>query len=444
MASTIQMSRRGFLAALGGTAALAGLSACALNSGSKPKTGPTNLDVEQTINVWDYDPTGIDLWVDADKKFGDYFTAKYPKVKVKRTTTGFQGFAEALLTSVAGGAKYDVIYGWSPWLPQFVKNNVVTPLDDYLKNDGDVSADAFYDYGKDMRGGKLYGLAWYASAEFMYYNRTALKNAGLGDPAQLDAAGQWTFDAFKQLAQAATKSTPNGPVYGFDMGITRGTGDFSAFSRASGSDLWDTDMKKSLADSPVNVALWTFIQDFYRQKLTPTPSEGSGLNKTLGFGNERIMMMISGANYFRQADQDKVASKFDIGLSRIPKGPGGQSHVSFLNSYYMGAHGDNANGAWAWYKERSFSPKAVELYVATGAGRFPDKKDQKAVTVYPFENAELFEQIRKDMYAVRVIDQEFKFEDLYGAAWDQLALKSGNAQQLLTKLASDANQLIGS
>jgi len=440
------LTRRHFITILGGSAAVAGLSACALgstNKGASPSTGPAKLDVAQTIEIWDYDPTGIDVWVAADKAFAAYFKEKYPKITIKRSQAPFTGFAEGLLTSVAGGAKYDVIYGWAPWLPQFMKNNVVSTLDPFLKNDGSVSADSFHDYGKDVVDGSTYGLAWYASADFLFYNKTALAAAGLADPAKLDAAGQWTYDAFQKLANSATIAGKK-PTYGFDMGTTRGSGDYSAFSRGWGSDLWDKGFTKSLLDSPENVKLWSWIQNFYQQKLTPLPSEGSGLAEAVGFGDKRITMMISGANYFRQAAQDKVPAKFDIGMSRIPAGPGGQAHVAFLNSYFMGSRGSNAAGGWAWYKERSFSDKASALYVDTGASRFPVRKDQKPVTRYAWEDPNLFTLIGKDMYPVRVAPVQTKFDALYGAAWDNMVLKSGTPQELLTKLAADSNALLKS
>ena len=111
------ISRRAFLAALGGSAAMVGLAACSTGTaganGSKnssgptasanPSTGPTNQAKPQTINVFDYDSTGIDLWVQADQKFESYFSEKYPNITVKRTKTPFSGYAEALLTAVAGG-----------------------------------------------------------------------------------------------------------------------------------------------------------------------------------------------------------------------------------------------------------------------------------------------------------------------------------------------------
>jgi ABC-type glycerol-3-phosphate transport system substrate-binding protein len=226
------LDRRQFLTVLGGSAAYIRFGALRNN----PDTGTASvaeatvgLDEEQSIEVFDYDPTGSDAAVAADREFEAYFKEKYPTITVNRTVAGFAGFAEQLLTSVAGGAKYDVIYGWPPWLPQFIENEVVSALDPFLENEPDLSADDFYDYGKDVAGGKIYGLSWVAEAQFFFNNKTALAAAGLDDPAELDAAGEWTYDTFRQLAQDAS-SAGDRPIYGFDMSFTRVSGVFSAFS----------------------------------------------------------------------------------------------------------------------------------------------------------------------------------------------------------------------
>src|SRR5690606_17400626 len=115
------------------------------------------------------------------------------------------------------------------------QNRVVQPLDPFLASEADLSADSFYDYGKDMSDGDLYGLAWYASAQFLFFNKTAFEAAGLDDPATLDAAGKWDFDALRSAAEALTSGSGTETVFGMDLSGTRGTGDFSAFSRAWGS-----------------------------------------------------------------------------------------------------------------------------------------------------------------------------------------------------------------
>lgn len=439
-----EVNRRTFLIGAAGTITLLGLAACTpgQTQTNSPLTGPTDPSDEQSIKVWDYDPTGIDAWVAADEEFGAYFADKYPAISVDISRAPFGGFAEALLTSIAGGAKYDVIYGWSNWLPQFRQNRVVQPLDPFLASEADLSADSFYDYGKDMSDGDLYGLAWYASAQFLFFNKTAFEAAGLDDPATLDAAGKWDFDALRSAAEALTSGSGTETVFGMDLSGTRGTGDFSAFSRAWGSDIWNADLTESEMDSAANQELYAYIRDFFASRIAPTPSEGFTLSETVGFGNERIMMGISGANYFRTADQAGVADRFEIGLSRLPSGPGGQHHVCFINSYYMGTKGENTNGGWAWYKERSFSETANDLYTSTGAGRFPVRRDLEPASVYDFEDVEFFNSIREEMFATRVIDEQAKFDDAFGTTWDELALQDGDIAAGLANLATTADQLV--
>jgi multiple sugar transport system substrate-binding protein len=441
--SDTNLGRRGFLALTGGTVAAFSLAACFRDgdSSTPEKVGKSfDMTARQTIEVWDFDATGIDAWVDADKQFDAYFKDTYPNVTVNKTKAAFTGFAEALLTSVAGGKKYDVIYGWAPWLPQFKESGVVDPLTAYIEADPVVSPDLFYDYGKDELDGEVYGLGWYASAEFLYYNKTVVAAAGVPDPAELDASGTWTYDALKTFVEAVSTSGSK-PVYGFDMGVTRGTGDYGAFAKGWGTDLWNDDQSGSLLASDENVALWSWIQDFYNEKSSPLPSEGSGLAESVGFGDQRILMFVSGANYFRTADQQNVDDLFDIGLVRIPKGPGGQSAVTYVNSYFMGAQGGNRGAGWEWYKERTFSDKARELYTVTGASRFPVRRDQEPVTVYDFEDADLFKTISKDMYKVPAVNNQAKFDEAYGASWDELVL-GGSPEKLLGELATTSTSLV--
>lgn len=440
------LNRRTFLIGATGTAALFGLAACsdAQNQSSTPLTGPDDPSDEQTVKVWDFDPTGIDAWVAADEEFGAHFSELYPSIDVEISRAPFGGFTEALLTSIAGGARYDVIYGWSNWLPQFRTNEVVQPLDTFLDGEADLSADSFFDYGKDVSAGQLYGLAWYASAQFMLFNKTAFDAAGLPDPATLDAAGQWDYPALREAAEGLTSGSGTDIVFGMDLNGTRGTGDFSALSRGWGSDIWNEDLTKSLMDSPENQELYAYIRDFYASRVAPVPTEGFALSETVGFANERIMMIISGANYFHTADQAGLTDRFEIGLSRIPAGPGGQEHVCFINSYYMGAEGANTNGGWLWYKERSFSEKANELYTSTGAGRFPVRRDLAPATVYEFEDLDFFNSIRDSMYATRVIDEQARFDETFGTTWDELALQDGDIPAKLAELTAAADQLVAS
>jgi multiple sugar transport system substrate-binding protein len=389
------------------------------------------------VQVFDYDSTGSDLWVAADKDFEAYFKEKHPNITVKRTTAPFTGFAERLLTSLAGGASYDCIYGYSAWLPQFVSNHAVQPLASFLKQDTGVSEDSFFDYGKDSHKGKTYGLAWYVGAQFPMYNKTEIKKAGLPDPADLDSKGKWDYSALQNLARELTRTgSDSKQVYGIDMSFTNIDSTYNAWSRCWGTDVWNSSFTKCLLDSPRNVELWKYIQNFYTNKWTPTPT---GVNGSDPFGIEQVMMTVTGPFYFRTAIQDKVPQRFDIGMTRNPKGAGGQTSVAGVNAYYMG-NGSNPTGGWTWYGERSFSARANKLYLAVGSGRFPVRKSVQPATQYSWEDVSLYNALRRDMFASPISPQESEFEQLYTNTWDEMALKNGSIKTLLTQLTQQADQ----
>ena len=180
--------------------------------------------------VFDYDPTGADAWVAADEEFVQYFAEKYPNYVVVREQTPWTGFTEKLLTSIAGGSRYDVIYGYWQWLPLFIENDVVGPLDDLIDADTTIAADDFFDYAKETVEGDTYGLAWFISGWLHWYNMTAVNEAGYTTPKEMNENGEWDYDAWFQFATDFTSRAGGVPIYGYDMASARGVSVYATTS----------------------------------------------------------------------------------------------------------------------------------------------------------------------------------------------------------------------
>lgn len=330
-----------------------------------------------TLKLWDYDSTGDDFWVQADKNFELYYGAKYPNVKIERTRAPWTGFTEKFLTSVAGGAKYDVIYGWGGWLPQFIENKVVKPLDELLAADKEVDLKDFYEAGKEVIDGKVYGLGWFLTPFFVWYNKKAVLAKGLSEPRELDKQAKWDYDAWYNFAKAMASEDKGIRTFGFDLTVTGYVGDMAVMSKNWGSSLWDEKFTKCTVNSDENVKLWEFFQKFYKERLAPLPTEGGFLNEQVGFANQRIMGCITGANYVRSAVQQKAPTNFDIGMAPMPKGPKSQAHMLYINSFYLSSKGDNPDAAWTFYKERSFSGRGQDL-LAHRRGSLPAPQERQA------------------------------------------------------------------
>ncbi|MGI6207018.1 MAG: ABC transporter substrate-binding protein [Anaerolineae bacterium] len=447
-----RVSRRELLVGMGAMAGAGVLAACA-PAAQAPQSQPAAEEQgstqapaaaggeQTTVRIFDYDPTGTDLWVTADAEFTTYFAEKYPDIKVEREQAPWAGFAEKLLTSLAGGSKFDVIYGYWEWLPLFVENNAVGPLDDLIEADPEISADDFFDYAKEMVDGKTYGLAWFISSHFFWYNKTRVEAAGQPDPKELDKQGKWDYTAWYEFAKAMTGEEDGAPVFGFEMGNFGITTVYCMPAWAHGSDLWNEDFSDCLLDQPVHTDIWKYLQTFYKEGLTPMPGQTGQGEQGPGFTNGRVAGTEAGQWLGRTLVQEKTPDLFDIGMVRFPTGPAGTYAVAALNSYYFSSAPSDPTAAFTWYKERSFSEAAYKIYGPIGVGPFPSRKSIAPVAVFPFEDTEVYESIRPTMHAYRTSPKETEFSALFTAAYDEMILETRPIEQILAQLAEEAEAL---
>jgi multiple sugar transport system substrate-binding protein len=419
--------------------ALAACQPVAQPAGGDQAAAPAQAAV--TTHIFDYDPTGTDAWVTADADFVKYFSEKYPNIEVVREQAPWTGFTEKLLTSVAGGSKYDVIYGYWEWLPLFMENNVVGPLDDLLAADAEIPPDDFYDYAKETVDDKVYGLAWFISGWLHWYNKTAVADAGSPEPKQLDQEDKWDYDAWYQFAKQFTSEQDGAPIYGYDMSSTRSATVYIMLAWAHGTELWNDDFTQSIVNSPENIQVWNWLQQFYKEGLSPTPSSGPQ-EQAPGFTNGRAIATMAGQWYTRNIVQDGAPDKFDIGMVRFPKGPQGQFSVAALNSFYFSSAPESPEAGWTWYKERSFSPTAGQIYASIGGGRFPSRKSMAPATLYDWEDTEVYESIRPILRTYRTSPKESEWTTLWQAAWDEMILGTRPIEEILGQLAEESTQLV--
>jgi multiple sugar transport system substrate-binding protein len=410
-------------------------------SGQQSQTGAVAGAEQVVVRVFDYDPTGTDAWVTADQQFVEYFTEKYPEIEVIREQAPWTGFTEKLLTSIAGGAKYDVIYGYWQWLPQFIENDVVGPLNDVIAGDSEINDSDFYDYARENVDGQTYGLAWFISGWLHWFNRSAVEEAGHADLKALDVDGEWTYDTWYQFAKEMTGEREGAPIFGYDLGSTRSPSVYTMLAWAWGTTMWDEGFTQSTMNSAENVELWTYIQQFYNEGLSPKPGT-AGLEESNGFTNGRIMGTMAGQWFTRNIVQDGAPEAFDIGMVTFPTGPAGKYSVAALNSFYFSKDPSDASAAWTWYKERSFSPKAGEIYAAIGGGRFPSNRNIAPAVLYEWEDTEVYESIRPILRPYSASPKESEFVEMWGAAWDEMVLGTRSVPEVLEQLASEATDLV--
>lgn len=115
------------------------------------------------------------------KKTVANYQKAHPDVKINLEVVNWDNLYDKLTTDVAAGSAPDVSIIGTRWLTDFVKNDVVEPLDTYITPAQKAAyIPTFLNPGR--LNGKIYGLPVAASARAMYYNKDVLKKAGVTNP----------------------------------------------------------------------------------------------------------------------------------------------------------------------------------------------------------------------------------------------------------------------
>ncbi len=164
-------------------------------AGAAALAGPGLL--RSTIGAAEAAPTTIVSWASAGQRWEfpqrgvlPLFNKKFPDIKVQITA---EPIADMLpKTAVAMAAKsdrYDVIHDDYVFVPQFIAQGALEPLEPYLDRDPAFKKDILADIPENVldlyrdkpaaQGGKLYGLPPDSNAQLQYYRADVFEKAGL-------------------------------------------------------------------------------------------------------------------------------------------------------------------------------------------------------------------------------------------------------------------------
>src|SRR5215470_8861093 len=135
-----------------------------------------------------------------DMDLSDEYMKMNPNVTIKTEDVPFNDYMKKLQTMFAADIGPDVLWN-SIWRqPRFAEANSIIPLDDLTKNDSSLPKYAQTALNMGKIKGTLYGLPLAASTWVLHYNSDLFKEAGLKNPAELKAAGDWTWQRLQEAA----------------------------------------------------------------------------------------------------------------------------------------------------------------------------------------------------------------------------------------------------
>ncbi len=364
-----------------------------------PKTGQATL-VSALMVLRGQDPAWIDSW---HAVFAD-FQARHPAYKLEVNETSFGGVTSRALTFMAAGFTFDAIYGFIDWLGLFADAGIIQSINPFITTDTEISTDDFHDFGILSHRGIVYGLAWQLAAHPIWFNADRFQEAGLKTPAALEAEGNWTWEAVLDAALKLTRRAGGGITFGGLQVFPMFTSFLPYYAWAWGADLWDEDCTEATFNTPEFTDAVQYCVDLF---ATHDVIGGNFLYGTQG-------MVERAPDIARQFNEGIAARElFSIGMAPRPQGPDGdRGTVMTPSAIFLGSGAKNADGAWAFQKY-TVSAAAQPHFAVFGQGRFNANKHLKPLTLYPFENADVYTQMAGEG---RPEPQLLQQKELY-AAW---------------------------
>ena len=159
---------------------------------------------EVRVTVAEYSAKTGPYFEEAKKEF----EAANPGITINFEIVPWDVLLQKLTTDMGAGSNADLSIIGTRWLIDFVKEDAVEPLDNYVTPEfKDRFIETFL--SPSIMDGKTYGLPIAASARAMYYNKELLEKAGVANPPA-------TWAELKDAA-AKIKDSAGGAAYGFGL-----------------------------------------------------------------------------------------------------------------------------------------------------------------------------------------------------------------------------------
>ncbi|WP_284990945.1 extracellular solute-binding protein [Arthrobacter sp. efr-133-TYG-120] len=319
----------------------------------------------------------------------DAFAKVHPEIKVKVQAiqaADWKDFFTKILTMVAAGTPPDVVYVATEGAQLFAEK-LAHPLDEYLRRDAADMKEYFADVHPSlveafMYKGSLFQLPIDWNAANMYYNTSALQQAGLERPAD-----NWTQVDFRSTLASMRKARPQDftPYYwtnrlfgGVVPWLYANDTSFLKESKSTGGEwLWDSfyaqDPSRGLrsggyqwlepnADDPRVYESFDYLRGLVKDGLGVRPEEGGG-NSLVGlFASNRIGMTPAGG-YWVEGLHEAGMKEDGFDVQFFPRWRT-QRHQFGTAGYAIMKTAKDKDAAWEWLKFAS-SLEAMRLVFPT-------------------------------------------------------------------------------
>ena len=284
------------------------------------------------------------------------FNTVHPDIKVNAVMQpSYDEYHTLIGTSILSGTTPDLAAVDLIWVPEYVNDAALQPLDDFISADSQFDIGDFYPMltNYDVMGGKRYGLPFTSNNMQLIWNKDLFTAAGL-DP----ETPPKTWDEMKTMAEKC--SDPATGVVGFEF-YTQPTGEgitwqFQVWLWAAGGEFLNADNTAAAFNSPEGLKALTFVSDMLQ-------GHGSAPGPWGAFGDQKACMQLDGSWLFGY----RKDAPFKWGIAPVPapvggttaSNTGGEHLIMFKNSTHKEA-------VWEFMKFLTSSETQLRWDMQTG------------------------------------------------------------------------------
>jgi multiple sugar transport system substrate-binding protein len=269
------------------------------------------------------------------------FEVQHPSIKVKYEVIADQ-YMDVIKTRLVGEAAPDVFYLDALEAPFLMSQDVLEPLDGYIKPEFDLPdfEETLLNTFKYKINSKnsIYGLPKDYSTLALFYNKKAFANAGLENPPT-------TWEELRADAKKLTKDTNNdGRIDQYGFGETPELARQAYKIKAFGGELIDSNSRANFANQQALQGLQVVVDQYQKEHSSAQKSDVGTNSGTEMFGQTKAAMVIEG-NWAIPFLKETFPN-LDFATAEIPKVNNKSGTMIFTVAYVMNKQSQHKTEAW--------------------------------------------------------------------------------------------------
>ncbi len=286
------------------------------------------------------------------------------------------GYQQTLLTNLSAGTAPDVFWIPGTDVADFASRGVILDLRQYADATGHSDAD-FYpgpmghlttELATGQPGNALWGLPRDASTFGLYVNLDLIAEAGVDNPLDLEAAGNWNLETFNEVVDGV--AALGGEIKGY--GQSAWWGPYGAWLNAAGGGFFSDDRTACALDSDASIAGLTALRDLYSgDEVIPY-----GEDPEPPFRAGTVGMFQNG----RWATPGIRTVDFNWDVVGLPEGADGPGNWLFWGAYVVNAN--TADPEAAWRLVEALTAADVQAQISELGANIPSRVSQDALDAF--------------------------------------------------------------